>query len=81
MVHDARRVDHVEGARLQTGAPQVGLHELHPIESEALRRRGAEPQRGSRQIGADDDAIGTAGQRQYLAGPAPDPTMPPAGMA
>ena len=72
MVQDARRVDHVERARPQTGPPEIGLDELHAIQPEAPRRRGAEPERGARQIGADDHAVRAGEVQAHLAGPAAD---------
>jgi hypothetical protein len=59
VVQDARRVDHIERACFQAGLLEIGLHELHAIvKLEPLRRRRAETERGTRQIGADDEAIG-----------------------
>jgi hypothetical protein len=59
-------------AALQTGPPQIGLHELHAIDAEAPRRRGAEQQRGAREVGADDDAIRAREVEAHLAGAASD---------
>ena len=69
-MQDPRGVDHVERARFQARLPQVGLHELHPGESEALRRRRAEQERGAGQIGADDHAVRAGEVQAHLPGAA-----------
>jgi hypothetical protein len=72
VVHDARGIDHVERARLQARLPQIGFHELYLAEAEAPCRRRTEQQRGARQVGADDYAIGAGQVQAHLAGPASD---------
>jgi hypothetical protein len=72
VVQDTGRIDNVEGARLQSGLPKIGLDELHLGESEAARRRSAEQERGAREIGADHDAVRSSQVQTHLAGPAAD---------
>ena len=40
VVHDARRVDEVEGAALEAGPTEVGLDKLHALLEAYARRRG-----------------------------------------
>ena len=72
VVQDARRVDHVEGARLEARPLEVGLDEPHPLEPEASRGAGSERERRAGQVGADDHAIGAGQEQAHLAGAAAD---------
>src|SRR6478735_6124336 len=58
MVHDARRVNEVEGAALKAGVTEIGLDKLHALESEPRGCGGAERERCAREIGAHHHAVG-----------------------
>jgi hypothetical protein len=60
-MHDARRIDDVERAFLQSRPLQIHLDELHASQAESLRRGGAESEGRTRQIGADNHAIAARG--------------------
>ena len=72
MVQHAGGVDDVERAAAQAWPLQIGLDELDAIEVKAPRRGGAEPERGARQVGADDQPIAARKIEAHLAGSTSD---------
>ena len=61
---------YIERTRTQTRMLQISFNKLHASQSEALNGCGAELQRGSRHIRADDQAFGAREIQTHLSGPA-----------
>ncbi len=72
VVHDARRVDEVEGAALQAGPRQVGLDELHALEAES--RAAAAPSASDARVRSAPTTMRSALRevQAHLAGAASD---------
>jgi hypothetical protein len=63
-VHD------IERARSQRGSPQIHLDEPRPVDAEAARGVGGEPQRCPREIRSHDEPVAGREEQAHLPGPA-----------
>ena len=66
------RVNHVEGAGLESRPLKIGLDEMDVIESEVPRGSGPQQERRASHVCADDDAIGAREEETHLARAATD---------